>query len=55
MAASLAIALVCAAFDQEHAAWTTLLQRYGHASAVDYAACGTPIEFLDYEWSLNGG
>jgi hypothetical protein len=37
MVASLAIALLCAVFDQEHAAWTALLRRFVHAGAVDYA------------------
>jgi hypothetical protein len=34
----LAMAIVCAAFDQQHGEWTALLQRYVHAGEVDYAA-----------------
>jgi hypothetical protein len=36
MAALLALALVSSAFDQQHAAWTSLLRRYLHAGEVDY-------------------
>lgn len=36
MTASIAIALIFAALDPQHAAWTSLLQRYVHAGEVDY-------------------
>lgn len=37
MTASIAMALVFAALDPQHTAWTALLQRHVHAGAVDYA------------------
>lgn len=36
MAALLALALASSGFDQQHAAWTSLLRRYVHAGEVDY-------------------
>lgn len=47
MTASLAIALFCAPFDQEHAAWTALLRRFVHDGAVDYAGFKASEDALD--------
>lgn len=53
MALAAALALLCAGFDPQHAAWTALLQRHVHAGEVDYPRLAQNRAGLDgYLWQL---